>query len=108
VRSTRSVRAGPAKTWTCCGERYGDGPIPLRLRQVDHAQEGRDVPQALVIQSGVAGLPLLQALPEVGCAAMIRKGSISALVAAGCLWVAGVLVPWLFVVHVWGKMRRGV
>jgi hypothetical protein len=39
---------------------------------------------------------------------VIRKGSISALVAAGCLWVAGVLVPWLFVVFVWGKMRRGV
>jgi hypothetical protein len=39
---------------------------------------------------------------------VIRKGGISALVAAGCLWVAGVLVPWLLTITVWRKMRGGV
>jgi hypothetical protein len=38
---------------------------------------------------------------------MIRKGSISALVAAGCLWVAGVLIPYVLTVTVWRKYRNG-
>jgi hypothetical protein len=39
---------------------------------------------------------------------MIRRGAISALVTAATIWIASVLLPWVFVVQIWGRLRRGV
>jgi hypothetical protein len=39
---------------------------------------------------------------------MIRKGGISALITAAVLYVLLIVCPWLVVVHVWGRLRKGV